>query len=126
MQRTTTGHVTIAFASRRSIGLQSMMKMDLICNYTSVSHVRSASEGKLCFIWPSLNKTQAINIRSATVIGRPSASYFVFLGGFYCYAGISSCRLFGIDHVVLAEERQDSSGTAIIPLKGAESTVDEG
>ena len=36
----------------------------------------------MCFILLQLNETQASIIRSASVIGRPSASYFCFLGIF--------------------------------------------
>lgn len=80
-----TGHSTKALARSGPLGLQSLMRIDLIgrdCRYTGMKYVRIVSEGSLYFIQLQLNKTQAMTIRSASVIGRPFASYFVFGGIF--------------------------------------------
>lgn len=89
--QSTTGLITKALVSSSLPGLQSLMKIDLgrtYILYTSMNYKRSISEDSLCFIWLQLNKTQATIIRSAWVIGRLSASYFVFCGAFHCYASI--------------------------------------
>ena len=51
----------------------------------------------------------------------------LFYGGvfFACYASISSLLSPVRLSIVLVEERRESSDAAIIPLKGAEETVDD-
>ena len=45
--------------------------------FIGMSYVGPFSEGSSSFIWLQLNDTQTIIIRFASLIGRPSASYFV-------------------------------------------------
>ena len=124
---TTTGYITIALTRPSPPGLQPLMKMDLICIVSSQTPILKDKFQRSVSILFGYCETELE--LSLSGLHRSLADLLpltLFFGGFFnWYAGNSSYRLLGIDGVVLAEERQDLSSTAIIPLKGAGSTVDD-